>query len=426
MYNVDTPVMDGLLLGGRYRLGAMLGRGGMAEVYDGYDERLCRRVAVKLLRPEMAVAPGLRQRFETEARAAACLSHPNVVAIYDAGEDGGRTYIVMERLAGTTVADLIAGGPLDHRRLYQLAGEVLSGVGAAHAAGIIHRDLKPGNVLIANDGHFKVADFGIAMSAQDRQDYGSTATAVVIGTPEYLPPERLRGEPATPQSDLYAIGVILYEALTGRGPLPAGADPRVMAVIHQAMADDPVARFESAGAMARALDLGGSAAPPTQVLHLPPQKGRKRWPVLAGTLAVVLPVALLIALTSRGSSHANAPKAPLQTVPTVPAPPPDPTADALNGLADQLTSVDGTRSADLAAGLRQVASTPAPRVGAATMFLAQATYWYATGDLSPTAYQQAVVALGQAGGVLPAASTPTTRGHGDGNHGGKGNGGGGD
>jgi hypothetical protein len=113
-------------------------------------------------------------------------------------------------------------------------------------------------------------------------------------------------------------------------------------------------------------------------------------------------------------------------VPTVPAPPPDPTADALNGLADQLTSADGTRSADLAAGLRQVASTPAPRAGAATILLAQATYWYATGDLSPTAYQQAVVALGQAGGVLPAASTPTTRGHGDGNHGGKGNGGGGD
>src|SRR5262249_50050696 len=151
---------------GRYRLGAPLGQGGMADVYDSYDERLGRRVAVKLLRADLEASPGLRRRFAIEARAAACLSHPNVVAVYDTGEDQGRSYMVMERLSGVTLADLIAAGPLDSRRVYQLAADVLPAVAAAHAAGIIHRDLKPGNMLIGNDGHFKVADFGIAKSAQ--------------------------------------------------------------------------------------------------------------------------------------------------------------------------------------------------------------------------------------------------------------------
>src|SRR5437899_1069800 len=148
----------------------------MADVFDGVDERLERRVAIKVLRPEMAANPDIRRRFEVEARAAARLSHPNVVAVFDTGEDDGLPFIVMERLAGETLADRLAAGPVAESWIRRVTGDILLALGAAHAAGIIHRDIKPSNVLIAADGCAKVADFGIAKSVEPRPGEDPTAT----------------------------------------------------------------------------------------------------------------------------------------------------------------------------------------------------------------------------------------------------------
>jgi serine/threonine protein kinase len=264
------------LIGGRYHLGAALGRGGMADVLAGVDRRLARPVAVKILRPEMAVRDDVRLRFEAEARAAARLSHPNVVAVYDTGEDAGRPYIVMERLPGKTLADCIAEGPVDTAWLLRAADDVLAALGAAHAAGIVHRDVKPGNILVAEDGTAKISDFGIAKSAEVAGGADLTATGQLIGTPAYLAPERLAGAPATFLSDLYSLGVVLYEGFSGQKPFAGDSfvavaraaqdgehrpladlrpdlDPRVTRAVERAMDADPAGRFASTEEMARAL-----------------------------------------------------------------------------------------------------------------------------------------------------------------------------
>src|SRR5436190_16841542 len=186
----------------------------MADVYDALDLRLDRPVAVKVLRPQMAANPDVRRRFEAEARAAARLSHPNVVSVFDTGEDG-MPFIVMERLPGETLADRIGRGSVDPDWLKRVAGDILLALQAAHAAGIVHRDVKPGNVLIAANGCAKVADFGIAKSMEALPGADHTATNMLVGTPAYLAPERIDGRPATAQSDLYSVGVLLYEALAG-------------------------------------------------------------------------------------------------------------------------------------------------------------------------------------------------------------------
>jgi serine/threonine protein kinase len=259
----------------RYELGGVLGRGGMGEVWAATDVRLDREVAVKLLRADLAEIDEVRQRFEGEARAAAALVHPNVVAVFDAGEEDGAPFIVMERLPGRTLADELAeGGPLSSSEARDLAVAVLRALEAAHGAGIVHRDVKPGNVLRATDGTWKVADFGIAKSAEAAGDL--TVTGMMIGTPSYLAPERIDGEPATPASDLYALGVVLFEALTGRKPFAADStialaeqiragrapalrelrgdvDPTLARVVERAMATDPRRRFAGASEMRRAL-----------------------------------------------------------------------------------------------------------------------------------------------------------------------------
>jgi non-specific serine/threonine protein kinase/serine/threonine-protein kinase len=309
--------MEDVVLAGRYRLHSLLGAGGMAEVYDGRDERLARPVAVKLLRPDLAAIADLRRRFELEARAAARLTHPNVVAVYDAGEDNGRSYIVMERLRGESLADTIERGPVDLAWLHRLAGDVLGALGAAHEAGIVHRDIKPANILLGADGRAKVADFGIARvielpaaaeAAHTDTAAALTGTGLVVGTPAYLAPERAMGEPATPQSDLYSLGVVLYEALTGTKPFPGktpvaiaaaavqgsaqdplllrpDADRQFVSVIARAMALDPAQRYATAAEMAADLrrpappvtaimpagsPLGARSAPPRPSPPLPP------------------------------------------------------------------------------------------------------------------------------------------------------------
>lgn len=257
----------------RYELGGILGRGGMGEVRAGTDLALHREVAVKLLRGDLAHQPGLRRRFEREARAAARITHPHVVAIYDIGEHAGVPYIVMERLPGRTLANELTSGALTQTRACSLALEVLSALDAAHQLGVVHRDIKPGNILLTPDGHAKVADFGIAKLAEDSDQ---TTTGLLFGTAAYLAPERLAGRPATPASDLYSVGVLLFEALAGRPPFRADTplalvesiargvpqplaelrddvEPAVVAVIERAMAKDPDLRFASARTMAAAL-----------------------------------------------------------------------------------------------------------------------------------------------------------------------------
>lgn len=253
----------------------------MAEVYEALDERLARPVAVKLLLPELAAQVGMRDRFEAEARSAARLSHPSVVAVFDSGEHQGTPFIVMERLPGETLADRVSGGPLELPWLRAMAQDVLAALGAAHAAGVVHRDVKPANILVAADGRAKVADFGIA-KALDAAPSDLTGANQLLGTPAYLAPERLDGLPATSRSDLYAFGVVLYEALAGVRAFP-GSTPlsvahavqhaelvplgqlrpdlpvHLVAVVERAMDRDPERRFRTATEMAAALAAGPEA-----------------------------------------------------------------------------------------------------------------------------------------------------------------------
>ena len=267
------------LIDERYRLGPVIGCGAMGDVYDAKDLRLRRPVAVKLLRAELATDVDLRGRFEREARAAARLAHPNVVAVFDTGEDHRTPFIVMERLSGRTLADEIRDGPLSEARTRTVASQVLGALAAAHAANVLHRDIKPANVLLAENGDVKVADFGIAKILDDaRTDL--TSAGLVLGSSSYVAPERVRGGAASASSDVYSVGVLLYEALSAGKPfsgdtpvsvmhavinqeprplheLRPDVSPSLVAVVSQAMAKDPLARFQSADEMAAAL--GGRA-----------------------------------------------------------------------------------------------------------------------------------------------------------------------
>ena len=260
------------LVGGRYRIDGMLGEGGMARVFDAFDERLERPVAVKILRSEIQALPGMRQRFQQEALIAARLIHPHIVAVLDFGEDQASSYLVMERLPGSTLRDeIIARGPLPTQRALGITAETLGALAAAHRFGVLHRDIKPGNILLQEDGHTKISDFGIAKSSDFRLDLDfptddMTNTGVVLGTPGYLAPERKSGQPATVQSDLYSVGAVMVETLTGRRLAPGVAATDELPaplrdIARRALATDPRNRFASASEMLRTLRLG--AAEPT-------------------------------------------------------------------------------------------------------------------------------------------------------------------
>lgn len=227
---MNPTVTEGQVLAGRYRIGRLLGDGGMAEVYDGFDERLARPVAVKVLRASVAADDASRRRFEREARSAAGLTDPHVVRVFDSGEDHGIAFMVMERLPGVTLADEVADGPLPSAQVESIAADVLSALDAAHAIGLVHRDIKPGNILLTEEGQAKVADFGIAKGLDVINDGTSadlTQAGMVIGTPAYLAPERVAGRPATTHSDLYALGVVMYEAVAGRKPVSGDSPAEV-------------------------------------------------------------------------------------------------------------------------------------------------------------------------------------------------------
>jgi hypothetical protein len=298
-----APVLDD-----RYEIGDLIGRGSMGEVRRGWDRRLDRPVAVKCLRRDLAADAGVRARFEEEARAAGALAHPAIVTVFDTGESDGTPFIVMECLPGNTLADDIATGPLPADEVRAMGIELAGALAAAHAAGTLHRDVKPANVLRTESGAVKLADFGIAKSAESAGSL--TVTGTVLGSPAYLAPERLHGAPASEASDVYALAVVLYEALTGacpfRGDTPMvvahavtttdpepladrlpDLDPTMAEAIDRAMAKDPDVRPASAAAFA---DLLVGAPAPAVELE-PPRSGDTQVIPIATTATTVIATA---------------------------------------------------------------------------------------------------------------------------------------
>jgi serine/threonine-protein kinase len=261
------------VLGSRYELRAMLGTGSMARVVEAYDSMLGREVAIKFLRSDAADAEG-RARFVREAHAAASFVHPHVVTVYDAGEEGTRPFLVMELVRGPNLAEVMrARGPLSAAESVAIAAQMLDALAAAHDLGWLHRDVKPSNVLFVDATTIKLTDFGLAKSMHDVAG-GITRPGQVLGTPMYLAPEQSRGRRTTPSSDLYSVGIVLFQMLTGGVPY-SGRNLVEVAVAHQeapvppvlrddvpdalavavarAMAKDPLDRYPSARAMQAAL-----------------------------------------------------------------------------------------------------------------------------------------------------------------------------
>jgi serine/threonine-protein kinase len=232
---VDATAPDPLVgrtLDGRYRVIARLARGGMATVYEGVDTRLDRPVALKVMHPGLAEDHAFVARFSQEARSAARLSHPGVVAVYDQGEDSGTVFLAMEFVRGRTLRDLLRErGRLSPREALDVLEPVLAALGAAHRAGLVHRDVKPENVLLADDGRVKVADFGLARAATTGAASQSTQHGVLIGTVAYLSPEQVQQGRTDTRSDVYSAGILLYEMLTG-GPPFSGDNPMAVAFQH--------------------------------------------------------------------------------------------------------------------------------------------------------------------------------------------------
>jgi eukaryotic-like serine/threonine-protein kinase len=293
------------LIDGRYRVAHRLGSGGMADVWCAEDQELGRRVALKVLSGRLAEDASFRERFRREASAAAGLQHPHIVGIYDRGEWDGTPYIAMEFVSGRTLKQLVTEeGPLPPDRAVDLTIQVLRALRYAHKHGIVHRDIKPQNVILDEEGQAKVADFGIAHAgASDMTETGS-----IVGTAQYLSPEQAQGRPVSPRSDLYSVGVVLYELLTGRVPFEAespvtvalkqvserpvppsqlqpGIPPALEAVVLRALEKDPARRFADADEFIAALQAARRAPERAVVLERTPgepwdaveEEGRKWW-----------------------------------------------------------------------------------------------------------------------------------------------------
>jgi len=326
------PMAD-IAMGGRYRLVSRIAVGGMGEVWVGHDESLARDVAVKVLRAEFAGDAGFLDRFRTEARNSAGLSHPNIAALYDYGEQDGSAFLVMELVVGEPMSDLLDREPvLAPRRLLPILAQTARALHAAHVGGVVHRDVKPGNILLARSGRVKITDFGISMATNQ---VPMTASGMVMGTAQYLSPEQAVGGPATGASDVYSLGIIAYEALVGHRPftgptavdiavahvntpvppLPDSVDPQLTELVMRMLAKDPERRPRSAASLARTLDAMTERTPPGGV---PSSSGRHTSDQQAIQAAVV---------PGRSLDEAASP-APAEPPPVIaPGPSPEPRPD---------------------------------------------------------------------------------------------------
>jgi serine/threonine protein kinase len=323
----------------------------MASVYLARDSELDRPVAVKLLAGNVGAEEGLRERFVREAKLAARLSHPNVVSVYDAGADGDPPYIVMEYVQGETLADLLARrGRLPPEDARQLALQACQGLAHAHEAGLVHRDVKPQNLILRSDGTLKIADFGIARAVEGT---ALTQAGTVLGTAAYLSPEQALGEQVTAAADVYSLGAVLYELLTGRTPLepqsladladkqrrPSIVPVRELApkvpgdledVVMRCLARNPAYRPSSARELEREL-APAAPEPPTERMTRPrrprPSGRRALWLGLAGVLALAA-ISLTVTLVG-GGSHEPAPANRPRSVPAI-RPGADPQEQARN------------------------------------------------------------------------------------------------
>jgi serine/threonine-protein kinase len=294
----------------------------MASVYLGRDGQLERRVAVKLLAASVGRDDELRRRFARESRLAARLSHPNVVAVFDAGEDAGRPYIVMEYVEGETLADVLRRrGALPADEAAGIAGQVAAGLAHAHAQGLVHRDVKPQNLLVSGDGRVKIADFGVARG----DDLSKlTQAGTVLGTAAYLSPEQAAGSEVGPASDVYSLGVVLYELLTGRTPYrfdslvdlaaprkPPPPPPALADVVARCLDNDPSERPSAAeleGELLRSV-APVSEAPTVRIIR----SRRRLLPAIATLVLAAAAIAVAVVLASRGGKSAPTP-APIRPV----------------------------------------------------------------------------------------------------------------
>jgi serine/threonine-protein kinase len=348
----------GELIADRYELEELVGSGGMSSVFKARDQLLERHVALKILHEHFSHDSEYVERFRREARAVAQLSHPNIVTVIDRGEADGRQFIVFEYVDGENLKDLIdRSGPLPIRRALELALEIAGGLAFAHDHGIVHRDVKPQNVLLNGDGGAKVTDFGIARTLDVER--GVTQTGTVLGTSNYISPEQAGSKPVGPFTDVYALGVVLYELLTGEVPFPGetfvavamrhinepppsllekrpDAPLRLVAAVDRALAKDPEDRFPSMDAFADELhaclaELETPDAERTLITSSPVvresrprrMRARRRWPLvlaLVALLAVAAVVAVLLAGGGGGNNSNQPPKSGNSGTPAASAP----------------------------------------------------------------------------------------------------------